>query len=211
MSIWKRLFGKRERESFTTLGLSGSAPSGEVSSLIEFLQDSDSSVRLKAAVELHRYPGEPTVSALIKALKDKDPEVRGAAAESLRLIRDHRAVEPLIEVLERDTENSPVYYAINALGYIRTPRSVEALVSALDRGKGDVSTLAFQLGEARAREAVEPLIRLLREGTPYQRRHAAMALGNIGDTRALEPLKEALSDSDKGVRERATNAITQTR
>lgn len=186
-------------------------PPAETSLLMISLQDPDSVIRRKAAVELHRHPGEIVVSSLIRALKDPTPDVRGAAAESLRLLHDPRAVEPLIELVETDAEDGPVYYAINALGDIRTSRAIEALVFALNQRKGDLSTLAFQLGEARARGAVESLIQLLRDGTPYQRRHAAMALGSIGELAAVEPLEEALHDSDEGVRERARNALNQLR
>lgn len=170
--------------------------------LIAALGHSNSSTRLEAAVDLHQYPGEATVSALIAALAYGDAEVRAATAESLRLLRDPRAVQPLIQVLESDTEHTPVYNAIRALGYIRTPESIAALVSALDHGKGDTSALAFELGEARAVAGVDALIRLLQNGTAYERKQAVTALARIGDSRALEPLARTLEDPDDTVRER---------
>lgn len=193
MGFFKSLFGR------------GAAPAREEASadeLIASLANSNAATRLNAVIELHRHPGEASASALIAALKDEDAEVRAAAAESLRLLRDPRAVPPLIEVLETDSEHTPVYNAIKALGYIRTPESISALVSALHRGKGDASALAFELGEARAAAAVEPLIRLLQNGTAYQRKQAVTALAQIKDTVALEPLERALEDSDEGVRDR---------
>jgi HEAT repeat protein len=180
---------------------------GDVEGLIKALEDQEAKTRLKAAGELYQFPGDATVTALIKALKDSDPEVRGCAVESLRLLGDSRAVEPLIEVLETDTEHTPLYYAINALGELHTARAVEALISALETRKGDLSSLVFQLGENRAIGAVDALIMLLEGGTDYQRRHAVMALGKIGSRRAVEPLKKALNDTDEGVRERAARAL----
>jgi HEAT repeat protein len=199
MNWWQRLFGSRNAGRPAK---NNSFAKHSADDLIASLKHSNAAIRLKAAVELHRHAGDATVEALITALQDSDPEVRGAAAESLRLICDPRAVPPLALLLETDTEHTPVYNAINALGYIRSPEAIAALVSALDRRKGDLGTLALQLGEARATAAVEPLLRLLQEGTPYQRRHAVTALAKIGDTRALQPLEEALNDSDEGVRER---------
>jgi HEAT repeat protein len=202
MGIFNRLFG----------GGKGSATAPKSSSqeldLVRKLEHQDSEIRFKAAVELSRHPGEVTVTALIKALKDSDPEVRGCAAESLRLLGDPRAVEPLVDVLETDTEHNPAYSAVLALGEIGTPRAVEALISALDRRKGDLSTIASQLGKLKASGAVDALIKLLEDGTEYQRRHAVMALGKIGDRKAIEPLKRALNDADEGVRERAAEALS---
>lgn len=185
-----------------------SAPSGP--SLIRSLQDLNPDERRRAAIELHQYPGDATVEALIKALKDNEPEVRACAAESLRLLGDTRAVNPLIQILESDTKHNPVHFAILALGRLRTPKAIAALVFALERGKGDhLGTIASQLGEARAADGVDVLIKLLGTGSDYPRRHAVVALEKIGDKRAIEPLKRALEDPDEGVRERAAEALLE--
>lgn len=210
MSWWSKLFGSRPKPEPTRTNPRAES-SGEVSRLISALQHEDTRTRLNAAMDLYHHPGEATVTALVKALKDPDPEVRGCAAESLRLLRASSAVGPLIEVLETDSEHGPKYYAIKALGYIRTPSAVQALVSALERRIGDLSELAFQLGELRAKAAVDALIRLLEDGTPYQRVHAAIALGSIGDRGALGPLERALSDPDDNVRENVAKALKSLR
>ena len=86
------------------------------------------------------------------------------------------------------------------------------MVSALENEKGDLSELAFQLGEVRARQAADALCKLA-EGSgaerAYARRHAVMSLANIGDRRAIPALTKALSDSDEGVRERAQKALQE--
>jgi HEAT repeat protein len=65
--------------------------------------------------------------------------------------------------------------------------------------------------------AVDALIRVIQEqvddvgfGWPHDPRYyAAMELGDIGDTRAVEPLKEALGDEDDEVRKAAAEALAK--
>jgi len=184
----------------------------QISNLIKNLESADSNVRLDAALELCHHPSEATIKALIKTLKDSDPDVRSCAAESLRLLGDPMAVEPLIEVLKTDIEHKPVYSAIKALGQLRASKAIEALISALEQRKdnvtGSLSELALQLGETRAKGAVNALIKLLEDGTGYQRIHAAMALAKIGDRAAVEPLKKVFNDTaDDAVREKVEQAL----
>ena len=53
----------------------------------------------------------------------------------------------------------------------------------------------------------EHLLRSLKDKDKAVRDAAAEALGKIGDTRALEPLREALNDADTDVRESAERAL----
>ena len=57
--------------------------------------------------------------------------------------------------------------------------------------------------------AVESLIACLRDENLGIRTNAAMALGNIGDTRAVEPLIESLNDHDEVMRSRASSALEE--
>ena len=55
--------------------------------------------------------------------------------------------------------------------------------------------------------ALEPLIKALGDKNEYTRYHAAIALGEIGDKRAVEPLINILEDKDEDVRESTINAL----
>ncbi len=147
------------------------------------------------------------LKTLLAALNDEDQGKRSHAIDKLRLLGDARAEGPLTKILENDTERQPVYYAILALAAIGTSTAIWTLISALERRKGDLGTIAMTLGDRRAKGATDALIRLLKDGTEYQRRHAVMALGKIGDPKAIPPLKNALNDPDEGVRERAEEAL----
>ena len=131
---------------------------------------------------------------------------------TLQEVGDGRAVEPLIELLMTDTAHQPCYYATKALARFKTSRAIAGMVAALESQKGDLSELALQLGEVRAREGVDALCKLAEGsggGSAYARRHAVMSLANIGDRRAIPSLKNALDDTDEGVRERAQKALQQ--
>ena len=83
------------------------------------------------------------------------------------------------------------------------------MVSALEKQKGDLSELAFQLGEEHAKE---PSI-VVQTGGKFEGRDgvrsasAVMSFGNIGDRRAIPSLRKAFNDKDDGVRERAQTAL----
>jgi HEAT repeat protein len=58
---------------------------------------------------------------------------------------------------------------------------------------------------------VEPLIQALQDEDSFLRRVAAVAVGNIGDARAIEPLTRALEDEDSLVRQAAAEALEKIR
>ena len=56
---------------------------------------------------------------------------------------------------------------------------------------------------------MDPLIVALGDKASYVRAMAAYALGNIGDKRAVDPLKRALKDRDSSVRKEAEEALAK--
>jgi HEAT repeat protein len=189
----------------------GSAPL-PASSIIQELQVADDpNKKCELIKSLGKHRGDDVLEALVRALKDSDEKVRLYAIGTVQDVGDARAVEPLIEVLMTETARQPCYYATKALARFKTPRAIAGMVSALEKQKGDLSELAFQLGEVGAKEAVDALCKLAESSgdeMAYARRHAVMSLGNIGDRRAIPSLRKALNDKDDGVRERAKTALT---
>lgn len=202
-----------------------------VAPLIDVLQVITEGVR-PAAKALVRI-GEPAVKPLIGALEDPDKTVREAAAYILGDIGDNRAVEPLIGALG-DPEKTVREAATYVLGKIGDRRAVEYLVIILrDENEWSVrraaaSALAklgwkpdqdatgaiywiarhqyeecIQIGEP----AVEPLITALFAKDLDERMHAAEALGQIGDARAVDSLIAAISENR--VQQAAADALVQ--
>jgi HEAT repeat protein len=228
MAFWNRLFGSKgvastpssvilPKESATARSVSAvsatSSPSA-VSLIIDELNKSiDAGKKCQLIKDLGKHHrGDQVLHAIVRSLKDPDEKVRLYAVGTLQDLGDARAAEPLIELLMTDTAHQPCYYATKALASLKTPRAISGMVLALQAQKGDLSELAFQLGEVRAREAVEVLCNLVEGtggGSAYARRHAVISLAKIGDRRAISALGKALSDADEGVRERAQNALNE--
>lgn len=100
------------------------------------------------------------------------------------------------------------YAAAEALGELRAPSAVPALVDALagDRHPG----VRWKAAEALARigaPAVDALVGILHHPDEDVRWKAAIALGEIGDDRAIPPLIELLGDPDRFVQSRAAYAL----
>jgi HEAT repeat protein len=171
-----------------------------VKPLLEALADVDTEVNLYAKDALTKIGGTAVVDGLIECLKE-EPKGRNAkhyAAIVLGEIADVKAVQPLVQALnDRDTEVRR--RAATALGKIGDVMAVEPLVQALNKATEFPADAYLQhcTIEALGRiggPAVETLIELLENKDDDVRYQAVKALGETGDTRAVQPLTQALKD-----------------
>jgi HEAT repeat protein len=160
------------------------------------------------------------VEQLIKALKHLEPVGRSLAARALGKLRDERAINPLIEALMDEDSKAleEVTLALLQSGNEKLVSEGESLLSTMRCMWTVRKDVAYALGEIGDKRAVEPLIQalknenpefteklklinneaiqtdrmILRMGNQLIRREAAIALGKIGDKRAVEPLIQAL-------------------
>ena len=75
--------------------------------------------------------GGKAIDVLAETLHSEDPLARNNAARVLGEIRDGRAVEPLVEVLQGDPDCTVRTAAAHALGQIKDKRAIWALVNTL--------------------------------------------------------------------------------
>ena len=120
--------------------------------------------RMQAARAFCELEDERAVPRLIQLLKDECPLVRVSAAYALGRNKDDRAIAPLIDQLKQDWN-----------GYVR---------------KG----IVWALGTCRATSGLNPLISALKYDITAVRLWAASALGQLGDSQAIAPLVEALTE-----------------
>lgn len=123
----------KEREAGSPAGTSSSPESSqepqqsqekEIGDLIrELSQGVEASS--KAGWSLFKI-GKPAVPALVEALGSEDYQVRTSAINTLALIKDPRAVDPLVNLL-RTCEKGDRYFVAVALGHIGSPRALQAL------------------------------------------------------------------------------------
>jgi len=136
-------------------------------------------MRLFGPPNVEKLKSKEDVDDLIKALEfKKDPDVRKAAAKALGELESKAAVEPLINALEDDDKEVKMYAA-----------------GALDA-----------IGHT---SAVDPLIERLKTKGEYWRIQliAVIALGNIGDPKALPALFQVLKAPDSNFRSAAAEAL----
>jgi HEAT repeat protein len=185
----------------------------------------------RAAEALGQVGDARAVEPLIAALKDFIVwDVRKAAAEALGQIGDVRAVDPLIAALN-DGAWRVREAAAGVLGQIGDVRAVNSLIAGLKDQERVVREAAFgaldDLGYRPAQDengaaywvakqewdkcveigppAVPPLIAALKAGSSA----AAIALGEIGDARAIAPLMAALRKTNDGASEAAVGALAR--
>lgn len=179
--------------------------------LIAALHHPDEAVRLQAAQAIGRLGDTSILPALLKVAQDASPEVRVAAVVALGYFP--QAVKPLCDLLRDDPKMVVRRAAARALGGLRDPSSLPALLEALEDGfwwyerEREVEDL-LQAIAVFGPLAVEPLIQALNSRERAVRRLAAILLGRIGDRRALEPLGLALYDLHFEVGDAAAEALT---
>lgn len=133
---------------------------------VQELGSDDAEKRRTAAYELGQNGSSLAVPHLIAALDDADLQVRIYAIQSLRDLRDPLAVQPLCELLEK--------------------QSAEPLI---------VSNIMRALGAIRSNQALPTLLEALRSDDPFTRYDAAFALGEIGDPSAIPALEKLSTDT----------------
>jgi HEAT repeat protein len=175
--------------------------------------------------------GAPAVDPLLAALKRRDRRIRASVAETLGKIASPRAAKALVATLG-DSDQDVRRAATEALVRIVAPATGplgEALLDGsetkrrlareiLDRtGWSPDKTAAGASYWVATRQwakcvgigarAVKPLLWALEHEDEVGRAEAALALGRIGDPRAVRPLCTALDDRAADVRMRVAGAL----
>jgi HEAT repeat protein len=169
------------------------------------LRDSNADVRLVAAWALGEIKERDSIEPLMEVLEDGDPLVREMAVLSLGEIEHPSAVPVVVEAAERHSElREPAVWALGESGGSGAEEAREALIGQLGLRHGENEEVwKGELGTREARSMsgdVTALIAALVDDDPGMRRSAAEWLGKSGDPRAVEPLLDALRDSEPSVR-----------
>jgi HEAT repeat protein len=151
--------------------------------------------------------GEPAVEPLIYLLKNhRNPPIRWNAAKVLGMLKDPRAVEPLIGAFD-DNSSLINLTAVKMLSEMGKP-AVEPLINALKNKKRPIRDYSsMTLGHMKDPDVVKRLITVMKDDDAYARGGAAYALGKIGDISAVEPIIAMLKDENEYVVKRAAGAL----
>ena len=175
-----------------------------VPKLIACLKDERWRVREQAAKTLGLLKDPQAVQGLMITCRDRDGAVKSAAAEALGRIGDPKAIPALIKLF-KDPSKIVRETAGTALVYIGE-ESIPALINALKdphfvirchgvRALGGMTT-DYQVGRAWTKDSrvVDALVEALKDEDRAVREDATIALGIIGDPRAVDGLIEAMKD-----------------
>jgi len=146
----------------------------------------------------------------IQALYHDDPQVREAGARALYKSPSPQAIQPLIDMLLHDCESSVRYRAAYALCRYCDVHVAAAFITALAHDvDADVRyRAAYGLGLQHHPQAVHALVQALGDPKWHVRHSAALALGKLGDTAALDALQRCQqTDSSRRVCRSAAQAI----
>jgi hypothetical protein len=138
------------------------------------------------------------------------PEVRIQAADALAQLKDVRAVEPLIGLLETESEwnANRIADALVKLGSPAVPAlSRHLIMSFVGPETGREPLVARALGAIGDMAAEPALVRALQEGTDEVRIRSAAALYTAGSQASVHPLIRAVTDPVWEVRAQAARAL----
>ena len=179
-----------------------------VEPLVKVLQDKteEERIRAEAAFTLGLIRDERAIDALVEALNDEP--IRRKVIKALTMIENERIIEPLLEIVRNGSSDEK---RVAALGLrVDHQEVVMALVDLVKNEPEARYTAIKSLGETRTKneEAFQLLISILggnyNEGARYSSRDLVisatiLALGKIGDKRAVESLLKILEE-DKSIR-----------
>ncbi|OQA19346.1 MAG: Phycocyanobilin lyase subunit alpha [bacterium ADurb.Bin363] len=133
---------------------------------------------------------------LISYLKDDNNNIRNAA---IRALTDLGPVASsfILKELNESKDEKTKDALVGILGEIGDEQSAVTLLELLPREKASIkASIAAALGKIKCRDAVEPLLHILRDKSGGRQvvENAIVALGEIGDDRAVVPLIELMKE-----------------
>jgi HEAT repeat protein len=176
--------------------------------LLFYLEKGDATIQAQVLHILGSIGDTTVVDSVLPLLISSYPQVRMNAAFALGELRETRAAPNLVALLG-DSHQGVSSVAANALIKLGT-ESTATLIEMLATATGSTETgVIYILGKLRAAEAVGPIVQKLTSSDPYVRRHATIALTEIGDPGTEERLVMMLSDRDPQVRMYASVGLMQ--
>lgn len=180
-----------------------------VGPLMDAVKNSKPAVGL-AAVKILAEIEDPRVDEFLREVVSnpkRDIDVRAAAAKTLAEEGGTQSIEFLVSVLTKEKDEAMA----GKIGDILCGAgelSVNPLISAMkeyDVSENSPAGILIRIGES----SVEPLIKVLSDGSTEAKKCAIFALGKIGDRRAIDPLIKSLQDNkDSGIRDVSFEALS---
>ena len=175
-----------------------------VRAIINSLADERSEVRVQAAISLEELKPAEALAPLKAALHDQDPWVRTTAVSALSA--QPGSVPQDLEELLTGEDLMLQTSIIDALGHMAASGkegALDILETVFEQGSVDTRrSICRILGKVENTQAIEIILKALKDEDPSIRTFAAHAFAETGSDRSMEVLGEmARSDPDKTVRQ----------
>ncbi|MEJ2248286.1 MAG: HEAT repeat domain-containing protein [Candidatus Lokiarchaeota archaeon] len=175
--------------------------------LLSLLDNDDFIIKTNAINVIGQLKIKKGINWLKRNLDDMYHEVSIAAIKALGEIGDSTVISDLLKVLDVDDydyqyiDYDMKWYIIDAIKQIclnDEARSCDFLVNRLEDSNEMIKeNVAFLLGDLKNEKFVDPLLNLLMTSENLDvTKNSIIALGKIGEIRAIEPLVELLENED---------------
>ncbi|MEO1351235.1 MAG: HEAT repeat domain-containing protein [Cyanobacteria bacterium J06635_15] len=180
-----------------------------VSEVAVWLESGSSRERMIALANLRNVPAEEAAPLIRKVIDDENLQIRSMAVFALGLKPDAEAFETLVDLMEGDADYGIRADAAGALGYLGDPRGFEPLVHAFyeDTDWLVCFSAAVSLGNLKDPRAHDVLVKALDSDMEVIQQAAIAAIGEIGDTEAIENILQFAQSEDWLVRQRLAEAL----
>lgn len=174
--------------------------------LINCLYDGEHSAIRSSAIDGLVSIGKEAIPSLKLIAYDEDVDIRNFACTIMGMIQDEDAVGVLIDKLANDSDENVRYNSAEALGRIRSNRTVPSLISALSSSTFFVqSAVIDSLGKIKDKRATKYLIKCLENDMLCQ--IAIENIGRIASSDAIPVLMELLNSSDLDIRHTTVKSL----
>lgn len=190
--------------------LSGIAGDRAFNQLVAALNDDNPTIRAPAAMSLGRRGDKKSGSILIDHLSDPDPLVCEVVIGALGDLCQQSAVSHLINILSNhQNELRKRKMAVSALGKIRDPRSLKAILNSLADEEPIIrQAAALAVGDLDDRSTAPARLDRLSDPNHHVRATIFRVLGRLGDPVALDAIYRILAiDSSMDTRTAAAEAL----
>ncbi len=148
--------------------------------IVKYVSSSDPSVR-NLAGEILISLGKTSIQPLTDFLPNRDRHDQKFVIDVLGLIGDIKAEEPILRVLQEQTDENVILACVEALGNIRSSKAVPYLVNLYGVNEVFIPTIIEALGKIASPDAIDLLMSAYSQQDNLTKFTIIESLGNIGD------------------------------
>jgi HEAT repeat protein len=166
--------------------------------------DPDSVSGIIHALELKN--DTPSSLVLSKLVENKNVRISPYKTKPWKEVKDAQVIDNLIKDLEGKDWDTRLY-AAEVFTHLREERAVDPLIGVLnDNGEHEINELKERLKGSEP-HILKIQVDVLKADIPFCHYHAALALGNIGNEKALKKLQELMNSKTEDYRIFAAKAL----